>query len=65
MVHLKKILIKHKIIIIIIIIIIVEARQPEGTIKTVYIRPMAQFEDIYLSEDGQIMLLWEWQKRKR
>ena len=44
---------------------IVGARQSEGTIKTVCIGPMAQSEDIYLSEDGQIMLLWDWQKRKR
>ena len=42
------------------IIFCVGARQPKGTIKTVYIEPMAQFEDIYLFEDGQIMLLWEW-----
>ena len=46
-------------------IISVGASQPESTVKTVRIGPMTQSDNIYQFEDGQIRLLWEWQKKKK
>ena len=40
------------------------ASQPEGTIKTVRIGPIAQSEDINQFEDGQIRLLWDGMRRR-